>query len=211
MKKLIAALILFLALSSGAKASTITVTFDDINTNPNGVAGLNHYSGASWYGYYVMDPARYNLQYLPAIVSQSQIAFNGYGLDAAIVFDTPVYLDNAYFTSAYYQPNIISVNVTYGDGSTDSFDNLFTLDPIGVQQQVFFNLENVKSIVFSPDTSRLPFDPQNPAPDDILCWYGMDNLTYSIADPVPEPASMALGLISLTGLLGARRRKSQQA
>lgn len=39
---------------------------------------------------------------------------------------------------------------------------------------------------------------------DIRPWFAIDDITYT---PVPEPASATLGLISLAGLIAARRKR----
>lgn len=206
MKKILATLILFLALSGGAKAATTTtLNFDDIDTGTSGAVNFTSYTDSfgitsTWTDWGVMNPHTYNTQYEPAIHSESQIAWNGYGQDATISFDQAVNLMSGYFTSAYYSPNNITISGTYATGSTFSFTDFISLSPTGNQEFVNFGLHGITSITFSPDVIGFP-DERN--------WFGMDDLVY--CTPVPEPASVALGLISLTGLLGARRRKSGQA
>lgn len=205
MKKfsLLVSLLVFLTFSQGAKA--VLIDFDDVVVNSYGYRDMDYtYHNATWTGFWVIDPYIANTNYIPAIVSPNNVAVNVYGGDASIAFNTPVYLGSAYFTSSYYAPNVISVSGTYFDGSSFSFDDIITLNPIGNKQFETFSFlgnKSVSYITFSPTpTPAYPY----PKVTDKRPWFGMDDFTYT---PVPEPSSMALGLMSLAGLLGARRKK----
>ena len=180
----IATLIVFLAFSSGAKAAVIT--FDDVDTASLGYKILNDYAGATWINFGVVNSSTYNTHYDDATISGTQVAYNVNALGSAeILFNNPVNIDKAYFASAYFEPNNIDISWVYSNGTTGS--TAIALDK-DFGQWANLGLKEVTSLKFEADNY----------------YFGMDNFTYS---PVPEPTSIALGLMSLAGLLGARRRK----
>jgi|GEM_PF-6581248 len=193
----IAILIGFLAFSSGAKA--VIIDFEDVDTSPDGVVQLDYYANAHWTDFHVMDPYVFDNpsypEYIPAVSSGTQFAVNFFGDDVSITFDNPVNLIGGNFTTPFeiLSPNVISISGIYSDGTTFSLSNYIALetddDGFGIQTPVVFNFEKyVSSITFQPDNF----------------YFGMDDLEYT---PVPEPTSVALGLMSLAGLAGIRRRK----
>jgi hypothetical protein len=204
MKKLIATLILLLALSGGAKASFLPQTFvvDFEIPSIDSSSTIGHYYDATWVNFDVQDAPNYNTDYIPALHSGTHLAYNNFATTnlAKIIFDNPVNVEGAWFSAMYSETgsNIISISGTYGNG------NEFELDPItvlpGTAQWNRFILKGATDDSLLTGVSTLQFKASSD-------WFTMDDLTYKT--PVPEPASMALGLISLTGLLGARRKKIQ--
>jgi len=207
----ITTLIIFLAFSSGAKA--VTIDFEDVNVGSTGAVWLDYYHNATWtdgtgeLGVGVMDPYIFSDPYIPAIASESQIAWNVYGNDFGIEFDAPILFESAYLTSSYYAPNALSVFGTYADGSSFNFEDVITLNPVGNQQfeEFDFLTQAISSITISP-ISAMELYGRDYTAYDIRPWFGVDDITYTPVTPAPEPATATLGLMSLVGLLGARRR-----
>jgi len=198
---LIAAMVGLMAFSNMANAAEITFEEVDASAGPFAL-NSTHYPGINWNGFSVMQPSSFNPRYLPGLVSQDQLAWNDFGDSASITFDNPVNFISGYFTAPIFTPTFpayvpveISISGLYADGSTFSFDDYIVLATEGSQQFVNFNLNGITSITFSPDVSTTPTAHN---------WFAMDNITYT---PVPEPGSMALGLISLAGLIGSRIRR----
>lgn len=200
MKKFIATLILFLTFSGVANAATVTVDFEDVDASTDGYTILNDYAGAIWNNFGVLNTVSYDSDYAAAAVSPVQIAYNVDALSpASIVFDSAVDFVQAYFApsaGALNNPFDTIINWTLGDGSTGTDTITLAFDvtgkPIGQWWKPTGGIQNLSSLTFATN----PYD-----------YFGIDNITYST--PVPEPTSVALGLISLVGLFGARKRKQQ--
>lgn len=199
MKKLIAILVLFLALSGNANAAqipqTIVIDFEDIDTSTS--VTLGQYASATWINFDVLNSSTYDVNYQHATNSGTHVAYNSFASSpSTIIFDMPVNPYRAWFASTYFEPNTIRITGTYGDGTP------FELNPITLDKDsggwYYFTLLGTN--IQLTGAATMTFQADN-------YWFGMDDFTYHT--PVPEPASVALGLISLAGLLGARKRKQQ--
>jgi hypothetical protein len=112
--------LLFSAAQAHADINTL-IKFDDLGTTqgviPDGYAGL-HWSNFYYLNGLTTDPAGpiigdpNMLGYRNGVVSKSNIAYNGFGLDAFFFADAPFTLTSAYFTSTAYWLTTSFVDVT---------------------------------------------------------------------------------------------------
>ena len=101
------AILATLALQSTAGATTIN--FDDLNgSGHDGSLITTAYQGYSWENFYVLDGTQPHAGdgYHTGIVSENNIAYNGFGNFSQITNATPFTLDGGAFTAAYVDMNV---------------------------------------------------------------------------------------------------------
>ena len=166
---------LVIALTAG-QARAELITFDDlpsdeINPIQNGYAGLN------WDNVYVLNG---NIDYpgtgyQNGIISGNNVAYNGFG-NAAAVSDNSFTLNSAYFTSAWNDDNILTV-----DGYLNGQLQYAVMETLNTQTPLFVTFPDlqVDDVVFSTSDDQ----------------FAMDNMTINA--PVPEPTTVVAGAMLL--------------
>ena len=194
MKKLAVALAVASTMVVCNASNATTITFDDLTGNIVPIA--NGYSGLNWNNMYVLNGLTYggNTGYTTGVVSGSNVAFNAYAAPASISAQSGSSFDlnSGYFTSAWFNGNVITVNASLLGGGTDTTS--FVTNTSGPTLETF-NWSNVTSVTFSSSNSQ----------------FALDNLTVNgNAAPVPEPAEGALLIsgLALLGFIASRRQKS---
>jgi hypothetical protein len=202
MRKILVIVSLGLVLAYHAGASLIT--FDDLASDTvNPIA--SPYAGLNWNNFYVYaggsDP---NSGYAPAVVSQNNVAFNGFGASATIS-DGTFDLDSAYLTAAWNDN--LQVEVIGMLGATILYDNTYTLSATA-PTLVNFNYLGIDSVQFisSGGTPHGGYDGTG-------TQFAMDNLTVNENAAVPEPTTVIAGAMLLLpfGLNTVRLLRKQRA
>jgi len=124
--KFLSRLLLFVVtvlLGASATRAT-TLTFEDVVTTGSDVsATLGSYAGFTWSNVYVLDGLTYYLNpsgYQTGIVSGSNVAYNAYGDPCSFASPTPFTLTSAYFTSAWYNGNTVTISASRNGSTVDS-------------------------------------------------------------------------------------------
>lgn len=189
------------AMSALSSAHATVITFDDASSTtyydslPYGYAGLN------WDTFSVVNKNASGLNpsgYLFGNVSGNYEAFNLGGGLASFSSDSPITLNSAYFTGAWYDG--LTIQVKGYAGNTLAYTTSFEVSTTA-SKLVTFNWINIDTVSFSAyggaNTANYPGDGTH---------FVMDNLTINA--PVPEADAY---LLTLSGILAAgmlaRRRK----
>jgi hypothetical protein len=170
--------LLLLALPGMALAQTELITFDDLPTPVSGRSLIpNGYAGLQWQNFGYEDGSlNPHSGYFNAIVSQNNVAFNGFG-NPALISDGSFNLNSAYLTGAWNDG--LQVEVQGFVGATLTYDNTYTVNTTG-PTLINFNYLGVDEVNFISSGGT-----PNPA----YISYGggtnfaMDNLSVTIPDP----------------------------
>jgi hypothetical protein len=200
MKKII--LMLFIAaafFSCINKVHATVLYFDDVTTE-DGIDNIGSYNGSEWTDIYAglkwTNIAVVKKTHLPDTGYERGVISGDYAVLNAWVYDATVSgingetftFNDAYFTSAWSDPNNLTVSAYKNDEIVGSKTvTLNTQTP----QLISFNYQNIDRLFFHSDNNQ----------------FVMDNMRINEAVPTPEPSAMVLGLLSFGGLLGFRNRK----
>ena len=196
--------LLFLGLASPAKAASITLTFE--SSSPEGLFGVNptNYAGLSWENFQQSTTA-YDGSY--AIESIS----NASGRQSFII--APKASNQQFYFESLFTRAQAASNTTTVIGQLDGVQQFEIILDLGGGK----DKANKYSLLTNPN-SNMAVDTL------ILSWTDgalyIDNFTFSglemkpgyeerpesSATPAPEPSTMILGLISMLGLAGFRKR-----
>jgi hypothetical protein len=195
MKKITTLFALYIFSIAGlAQAAPTIITFDDLTTN-TGVGSIegipDGYQNLNWYNLYVAASDAYPGSNFPAgVVSGNYAAIDGYGTTPSTITGTPFLLDSAALTSAWDTSDTVEVqgylagnpvfDTTLPISSTASLTDFSAIDPTPI---------DTLNVIVTGD----------PVNDNFV----LDDLTIT---SVPEPAGVAIGVLSLAGLLSHRRR-----
>lgn len=197
LKKL--SLILMLAISFTAGANAATIDFDDVKVNNpaggyNAVQAISNYAGFQWSNFEIVLASDFtsNPRGDNDDVSHPNFVDNTDGSIASIYNPTTLFnFDQAYF--AAWQPS--SFNLLISGYKNGGLVHSQTINLSGTYNNpalyTFSQFNNIDTLVFGTPTSAGQ-------------WFAMDNFQYS---PAPEPASAVMGLLSLAGVLGFKKRK----
>lgn len=200
-KKLILFLLMITILSiyNINSANATTLTFDDLSIGQ--ISGS--YGGFNWINMYVKN------QPVNA-VSGTQVAYDKWGLPAAVTRNELFTFDSAYlsaFNNENLEVKVLGFNVnlssdlsTLISSATPIYSTTITLNS-DVPTLYNFNYKDINVLAFvTLDANHNPvISPGNNR-------FAMDNFTFNSA-PTPEPSTMLLGLLGLGGLLNTRKRK----
>jgi hypothetical protein len=158
-----------------------------------------YYGGFNWDDNFGLMSKNYHpgTGYVIGTTSGNYAAFNLYG-DVATVsrLEGQFNFISANLTSSFVNNSKIVVEGYLG---TDlKYNKDVTLSNL-VAQNVQFDFNNIDKLVFKT--------PVIEGEDTSIFFFAMDDFKYSTA-PTPEPSSMILGFLSLSGLMGIRRRKN---
>lgn len=231
MKKIILSLAVLLSMFGATNANAAMLNFDDITTDqwietvPDGYGSYTGFGGFTW-GNKANTPAYLNnviifdkvapygftsIQY--GAVSGNYAAVNNYGTPYLIKSATAgqtFTFNSAYFTTidgAYSYPdekdNVNSETVTvegYLNGFLVASDNLTIFSNKATLFKGYDNFQNI---------NELRLIGSEPTMFNSNFW--MDNFSYNneveTEVPAPEPASLILGAISLSSVLGFRKNR----
>lgn len=197
MKKQIIGLLSALAIigfSTGANAAMLTFDEFQLNNRFQTINLLNpNYGSFTWSQSVALIDKDYvhGSGYERGVVSYENALFNGSSDDISISRNTDFVFNGAYFTSALLDANQITVSA-YNNNSfvgSKTFD-IFNLAP----QYISFDFGAVDRLDFSSGVIQRH-------------QFVMDNFIYDEAPPAPEPSSMILGLMSISSLLGLRKKQ----
>jgi hypothetical protein len=191
----------------GARADV--VSFDDLSDNGTGQLILNGYHGFQWDNFYVLNVKKFSaLPYMGAngyaagLVSGTNVAFNGYGVDGegapALVHNGLFTFNSASFNAAWSDD--LTITVTGKRAGNTIAEQSFTVNATGPATKEEFNWSGIDELDFqaSGGTHHAGYKGTG-------AHFSMDNFDVAplgaeiaVAD-VPEPN----GLVSLAGLGGA--------
>lgn len=178
---------------AGAKAVVLDFETPAVTNN------LQGYEKFSWDGFGVLDVVTHvsgpihtdytNAQSL--VTPGSKVAYNVNAISAKIDFGQAINFQGAYFASAAFEPNWVTVTGYYWNGTSITKDIELGLAN-GQWEQFDFN--GITSLSF----------------DSLNFYFGMDDFTYTTMEeppaPTPEPSSLVLGLMGIAGLLKEEKR-----
>jgi len=206
--KVITLAVLTLLFVTAQAHADMNIKFDDLGTTQGFIP--DGYMGLHWSNFYYMngidtDPAGpiigdpSMLGYRNGVVSRSNIAYNGFGFDAAFFVDpgSSFTLTSAYFTSTAYWLNTSYVDIAgFLNGNQVGSDHLAINSNTPVQETFNWLVDGV-AITTATDTAA-GFD------------VAVDNIQLGAA--VPEPgAVLLLGTVGLALLPLVRRLACRQA
>lgn len=184
------------------------ITFDDLSGKQGFIP--DGYMGLHWSNLYFQNPSQFDnagvVGYANGVVSPTNIAYNGFGNDAAFFsFDvttltaTPFTLTSAFFTATFSS----FVDVTGSLAGTDVFTKHIAINDQGPTLATF-NWAGIDAVNISTATSASPngtFD------------VAIDNIQLGTPAPgsVPEPGAIFLFGAVGAALLPLLRRRFQQS
>jgi hypothetical protein len=173
------------------KANATILTFDDITTKD--LDTFYSYGNLSWNNAGVVKNSYHSGSgYDKGTISPSYVAFNEYAYDMTVnaINSQKFTFNDAYFTSAWYEPNDLTVTAYLGDNIVGSKTvTLNTQQP----QLISFNYKDIDKLLFHSSNFQ----------------FVMDNIRINEPVPTPEPSSMVLGLLGLGSLFGFKKRNKQ--
>jgi hypothetical protein len=187
---------------TAGQAQAVVVTFDDIPDSGYGSYISNGYAGLDWNNFYALntplfpDPSGYQ----NGTVSDSNVAFNGYGnsgfisLAGGATFD----FNSTYLTAAWNNGlNILVEGFLGGNTLYSTIVNVDTTSPTKFD----FNFLGIDQLKFTSSGGT------NAGYGYSAKHFAMDNLAYN--EPVPEPITI-LGTLAAGGIGTVLRRKSKK-
>lgn len=195
----------FLAIGTSFPAHADLVTFDDLDGSI-GTEIPDGYKGLSWERFFTLDPFTplsfedEAIEYAEGLISAPNIAYNGFGDDAAISSDTEFSVASLYLTAAFTE----GLTVT-----------LQGIDNVGLKFE--------KTVVLSTSTPlfvELGFNSINELEFEVLRFPGITGTQFVVDNlligdgtltAVPEPSTYALGSLMLLGGVMYLRRRSKSA
>lgn len=183
---------------SAPVADAAQLTFDELPLSNDGIPIPNGYGGLQWSNFYELDAVTYPRAsgYRPGMISQPNVAFNGFGTPASLSSTTPFNLNSGYFTGAWNDG--LQLEVKGWIGLTLAYDNTYTLSATA-PSLINFNYLGVSSVDFI-SFGGTPYPGYGTASG---TQFAMDNLAVTI---VPEPSSVVLLIL---GMLGWRRVRAE--
>jgi hypothetical protein len=157
------------------------ITFDDLTGD--GLAVPVGYNNLTWSNFYYLDGLTYGEQsgYTAGVVSSPNVAYNSYGMPAAISSPAPFNLVSAYLTAAWI--NNLRVELKGYSGPTLVYDSTYILS-MTVPRLVQFNRTGVTSVQFISTDN-----------------FVMDNLSLILFQPPSPPVvtTQPIGQIASVG------------
>ena len=193
MRLLILAVCLVAGLSVPASASVLNFEVAPVN----GDELPRNYGGVQWDNINVLKSADLPVSgYAAGLVSGRKVAFNGYGLPAAIYAFQPFRFNQAYITAAWYSNLVIEVTALLG--ATPQWS--VTIHPSATAPTLFsFPALPVDIVNFTPISGGT-----------VQAGYPGDGYEFVLddvnVDLVPEPIASVLTGVAVIGLGVARRR-----
>jgi len=205
-------LVLGLAIAAlgNSQANAAILTFDDITTDPT--ASITNYGGFTWTSTGVLNSTTYALPsgYKVANTSGDYVAFNEFAGIASANSTTFDFI-GANLTSAWNDDLQLEVKGLLG--GSELYSQTVTLQSVApdAAKRFDFNFTGIDELVFTSSGgthNQDDFGDLDPSAGIGGTHFAMDDFEYQTGDvPAPEPTSMALGFLGLSGILGLRRRK----
>jgi hypothetical protein len=134
--------------------------------------------------------------YEKAAVSGDYLAYNGDNNKETYIYavnNETFTLNDGYFLSVRDTYNMTAYGFRNNEIVTSKIFELNTESP----KLITFNFSDIDKVLFQTDINSYPK------------FFAMDNLRINEAVPTPEPSAMVLGLLSLGGLFGFRKRNKK--
>jgi hypothetical protein len=198
MKKALIIAVMLLSLGVSAAFADTQTGFDDLNGNGGSLIS-NPYQGLTWTNFYVVDPSTAGLVpsgYANGVVSQPNVAFNGFGSDASISSGEGTFnFNSAWFTAAWNDGLKIDITAYNGEEQVHTITitvdtngpQLFTFDWSGITSLTFHAYGGIHNDAFNGNGTH----------------FVMDNFNTPVA--VPEPGTLMLLGSGILAFAGRRR------
>lgn len=187
------------ATSSSAVLTVFTVaageiTFDDFPATIDGAELTNGYHALIWSNFYVLDEFDFPLPsgYQIGMISSSNVAFNSFGLPAAISAATPFNFLSASLTAAWNQD--LALQALGYNGSTLLYSNVYTLSATS-NTLIQFNYDGITLMSFA-SSGGYPWPAYG---TNSKTQFALDNVTLGTGSPIiTQLGLLADGSIQIT-------------